>query len=378
MLFNSTVRIILLKFMKKYYLLFLLVIVSCKETSNKFNTLYSINVTVKCNISKIPDGQVFYLHQLLLDHTTKVIDSCVKRNNLLLFNVKAKEGFRGLIKNNYDGNSVEFIATKDPIHIVWNDWNEKTKKGMIITGGENDFFKKNHSKYVFPYNGNLNLQISKYGTVNSTDKNYLYWSIYEKQFYDWINENSNKYYSIIKLYENRENLSNNTLLKCLESLNENFKNTFVYDNLQEYLEKRKNLQIGGVFFDFKVINSEQKIVESKNIFETNKEKYVLDFGASWCKYCIVQAREINKNYSKIDTSKIQILSISIDEDMHRWLLYHKKENYKWKSFIINKNNGNDNITSIVSTIPAYFVLDKDKKIIGKYDALDSIPFLKLK
>ncbi|WP_035668612.1 redoxin domain-containing protein [Flavobacterium sp. 83] len=362
--------------MKKYYLLFLL-IVSCQKSSNKFNTPYSINVTVKFNISKIPDGEVFYLHKLLLDYTAIVIDSCVKRNNLLRFKTKTKESFIGIIKNK--NNSVQFIATNDSIYIVWNDWDEITKKRIIVNGGENDFFEKNHSKYVFPYNRNLNvnLQISKYGIVNSRDKDYLYLANYEKQFYNWINENSDKYYSTIKLYENSRNLSNNTLLKCLESLRENFKNTFVYNTLQEYFKNRKNSQIGERFMDFKVINSGQKTVKSESIFESNKEKYVLDFGASWCKYCIIQAREINKNYSKIDTSKIQIISLSIDEDKDRWLLYHKKENYKWKGFLINKNKGNDNIRSIISTIPAYFVLDKDKKIIGKYDALDSIPFLKL-
>jgi thiol-disulfide isomerase/thioredoxin len=363
----------------KKYCLFFLIIISCQKSSNRFNVPYSINVTVKFNISKIPDGEVFYMHKLLLDYKTIVIDSCVKRNSLLHFKTKTKEDFTGIINNNSNSNAV-FIATNDSIYIVWNDWDKKTKKPMIVKGGENDFFKKNHSKYIFPFNKgfNVDIQISKYGVVNTKDKDYPYWSKYEKQFYNWINENSDKYYSAIKLYENRRNLSNNTLLKCLESLRENFKNTTVYNTLQDYFENRKNSQIGERFIDFEVINSEQKIVKSKSIFEPNKKRYVLDFGASWCKYCIIQARKINNNYSKIDTSKIQIISLSIDEDKDRWLLYHKKENYKWKSFIIYKNKEYDNIRSIISTIPAYFVLDKDKKIIGKYDDLDSIPFLKIK
>lgn len=362
--------------MKKYFILFFITLnIGCHEKSNHFISPYTTNIKVKFIDSKIPDGEVFYLNKFLLDYSTIIIDSSIKNNDLLKFRSPSKENFLGIITNKRNETSPMVVVTDDTINIDWYNWKE-TKKPSKVLGGENTFFKKYQLKYIFPYDreSEVNLEIAKSGTLQLNNKNYAYWSNYEKRLCNWIDQNTDKYYSIIKLYDNRGNLSNGTLLYCLESLKENFKDISTYKRLQGYLKNRKKSQIGEKFTNFEVVNSEQKVLNSKNIFLPDKEKYVIDFGASWCKYCIVQAREINKNYSKIDTTKIQIISISIDENIRDWLSYNKKENYKWESYMANKNKIN-NIKSIVSLIPAYYVLDKNKKIIGKYNNLETIPFL---
>ena len=60
------------------------------------------------------------------------------------------------------------------------------------------------------------------------------------------------------------------------------------------------------------------------------------------------------------------------------LIEEKKENYKWNSYLINNTFDKYGTQSIMSYLPTYYVLDKNKKIISKYYSLDEIPFLKLK
>lgn len=371
--------------MKKTIVLFLLAI-SCQKSSNSFNIPFDYNLTVNFKESSIPDGEVFYLKKYLLDNSLKIIDSCKKVNNLLFFKKKIKEPFIGEIhikfNNNYKLATVStpmMIVTNDSLHIEWNDWNEKTKIPMKISGGESEFLNMYAFKFIFPYNRQIevNNEISKFGLLPSKNPNYKYWSNYEILFYEWIVKNSNKYYTLLKLYDNRNSLSNKTLSNCLACLQNNFENTSVYNLLTKYLRDRISSKIGEKFIDIKLIDNKQNEITSKEIFQPQKELYILDFGASWCGYCIVQAREINKNYSKIDTTKIQIISISIDKEVNDWLQYNKKENYKWKTYLLNNKLDNSSVKSLFTVIPAYIILDSDKKILGKYTSLDSIPFLKL-
>lgn len=270
------------------------------------------------------------------------------------------------------------IVTNDSLYIEWNDWNEKSKIPMKIHGGENQFLNHYAFKFIFPYDRQIevNNEISKFGLLPSKNLNYKYWFKYETQFYKWTAKNPDKYYTLLKVYYTRNSLSNKTLSNCLDSLKNNFESTSLYNLLKTYLKDRISSQIGGKFIDIKLIDIKQKQISSKDIFQPKKDLYILDFGASWCGYCIVQAREINKNYSKIDTSKIQILSISIDKDVNNWLNYNKRENYKWETYLINNEIENTSIKSLFTIIPAYIILDGNKKIIGKYNSLNSIPFLK--
>lgn len=366
-------------------LVLLFVAMGFNGISKSTNDLFNCNITINFKNSTIKDGEVFYLNKNLLDNSCVIIDSCVKKNNKIFFSQKVKEPFTAVISSKENGRilSPPFVVFKDDVFIDWIDYDYEDIYPQNLSkaiGGEGSFIKQ----YARSFNIEneriryIHNQLSQFGDLNIKSPNYDYFSNYEKNIYDWIVKNNDKYYTISKLYFVRGELSNKTLLMSLESLKNNFGDTTIYSVLTNYVKTRQTSQIGGQFIDIELIDNMQRNVKSKDVFLPNKELYIVDFGASWCGYCILQAREINENYSSIDTTKMQIISISIDQKINDWLKFEKREKFKWKSYMVNGKLDKDNVRSLFSIVPAYFILDSKKNIIAKYDALDSIPFLKFK
>lgn len=339
-----------------------------------------IKVTIKD--PKIPNGTVFYLRQNIFDgNWGPILDSCIVKNERVIFNTRLNEPVEGYlsIKNNDTISSPDFIISNKTINI---DWIKKNPVSMVIEGGERQFMEQYVNSFnILQYNREIQYdiasQISKFGVVQSETPNYEYWINYQKDFYKWVVDNSEKYYTLLKLYDVRGNLSEKTLASCLEALKVDYKNTTYYTLLSSYIKSRKASLLAGTLINIDLIDNKLKNIQSKDLFLANKDFYIVDFGASWCGYCILEAREINKNYESIDTTKIQIISISVDKKINDWLKFEKRENYKWNSYIVNDKLDKGKVKSILSWFPTYFVLDKNKKIIGKYNTLDDIP-LKLK
>ena len=352
--------------------------ICCKDDNDYKTKPFTSNINVKFMNFEVIDGEVFYLQKILPNRSYVVIDSAKSKNNTIRFNTYSKEDFLGIISRKKNFYSATITVTNDSIQLDWYDW-EKSKIRSKVKGGETDFYQKNQLRYIYPYSTfiEVNLEIAKYGKVPENNSNYDYWVKYEKQFCNWVNDNTDKFYTLMKLYDNRINLSTKNLENCLMALKDNFEKHTVYIEIVSYLKTRETSKIGNKLIDFEVQDKNQKTIKSNLIFEPKKEIYIIDFGASWCKYCIIQAREMNVNYSKIDTSKIQIISLSIDENKENWLKYEAKEQYNWKSYLLHNISSNP-MKKLIETIPYYIVLDKDKKIIGKYNSLYEIPHLKIK
>ncbi|MEN9655743.1 MAG: hypothetical protein RL311_669 [Bacteroidota bacterium] len=369
--------------------LLIIITMSFRAPTKMAFTSFKINITVDVNDSKIKDGGVFYLYRDLFHmNNLEIIDSCVLKNRKLTFKTHSKEPFVGVIslKNNDTLYSPTFVVGNKPIKILWNkavSFIRNDSTAVLIDGGELDFINKNISKFqISDYNKDVDfdiiMQISQFGSVDSKSPNFNYWINYEKEFYKWVANNSDKFYTLLRVYDLRRYLSEKTIVSCLEVFKPKYNNTTIYNILSKHLKTRKASQIKGDFIDIELIDNKQKSVKSKDIFLPNKDLYIVDFGASWCGYCILQAREINQKYESIDTTKIQIISISVDKKLDDWLKFEKRENYKWKSYIVNNKLDNYQVNSLFLYYPTYIVLDKNKKVIGKYLSLDEIPYLKLK
>jgi peroxiredoxin len=378
--------------MKKFILilvLLLFVMMSFKIISKRSYTSFNCDINVNIKDSTIKDGNVFYLQKdLFFMGNWEIVDSCVLKNSKLTFKTHLKEPFIGIIslKNNDTLASPGFAIANKPISIKWNkaiSFVKNDSTAVLIDGGEFDFIKKYNLQFdISSFNKEISFdvlnQISQFGVVDPKTPNYEYWVNYEKDFYNWVKNNSDKYFTLIRIYDLRMYLSEKTISSCLEGLKPNYSNTTIFNILSKHLKTRKTSQSNANFIDMELIDNKKENIKSKDIFLPNKNLYIVDFGASWCGYCILQARELNKKYESIDTTKIQIISISVDKNLDDWLKFEKRENYKWKSYIVNNKFDNYQIKSLFSYFPTYFVLDRNKKVIGRYYSLDEIPFLKLK
>lgn len=362
------------------YLVICLILVGCKDTNSKFSRPFYSKVTIDLSKANITPGSVIYLEQIDLRGESIKIDSFKKSGNVFQINKKFHEPFQAIVttksKNKFSTFlSPMFMVTDDSISIKLNNAKDP------VSGGENEFYKKNlpyHNLPIILDRFQIENQLNEEGTIPRNNSQYKLWSIYENRTYKWVADNSENYYTIMKLYDMRLFLSDLTMRKCLAALKENFENTKTYNLLEVYLQTKKKIRVGGKFTDIPIpiVDTNMNTVRFKNIYHPNKKIYIIDFWASWCGPCRLQARKLNKNYSQLDTTKIQLISVSIDRKVEDWKKANYQENYPWKSYMINKNLDQGNIQSVVSYIPTYFVLDSNKNIIGRYSSIDSISHLK--
>ncbi|MBT8260019.1 MAG: TlpA family protein disulfide reductase, partial [Bacteroidia bacterium] len=137
----------------------------------------------------------------------------------------------------------------------------------------------------------------------------------------------------------------------------------------EQLESYRFTAIGSVAPDFSFEIEDKGMLTKFSLLELNEsENYVLVFWSSTCGHCLKELPELHNMMQTFTKEQMQVIAIGLEDEEFRW----KSETYnfplfkhviglrKWDNPIGNSYN--------VNATPAYFVLDKDKKIIAKpYD-----------
>ena len=131
--------------------------------------------------------------------------------------------------------------------------------------------------------------------------------------------------------------------------------------LENKLELIKKLAIGQPAPDFTTTDIDGNVVILKDI---KAKKTVLLFWASWCPHCDEIMPVINSYYG--DKSNLEVIAISIDESKDDLLKSLKDTGYDWINVAELKGWNGEIINEygIVAT-PSVFILDENKKIIGK-------------
>lgn len=159
--------------------------------------------------------------------------------------------------------------------------------------------------------------------------------------------------------QNKNNAANylaeNYLIELANSTNDKV--------LSEKLELFKNLSIGAKAPDF----SWQDENEIENtLYETDiAEYYVLVFWSSNCSHCMEQMPVLNDRMKNINSEKIKVIALGLEMEEEPW----KETTKKLANFIhilrTEEDRASITLKYNVTGTPTYFVLDKDKKIIGK-------------
>lgn len=129
------------------------------------------------------------------------------------------------------------------------------------------------------------------------------------------------------------------------------------------LDLFKNLSVGAKVpnFSWEDENDNENTLYSTDV----AEYYVLAFWSSDCPHCMEQMPILNEKMNTINSNKIKVIAVGLEMEDEPW----KQTTEQLSNFIhvLRKDEDRAAITLDynVTGTPTYFVLDKDKKIIGK-------------
>lgn len=129
------------------------------------------------------------------------------------------------------------------------------------------------------------------------------------------------------------------------------------------LEKKMNRLYDQQLLDMHLINLNNDTVNFLSVIKNQQYTYV-EFWASYCSSCLTRMSNIEQNISKESLSKIQIITISIDDDILLWKKEVGKLKRNWENFIISSNENKKIREEYFIRFIPYNILVKSGKIIG--------------
>ena len=129
------------------------------------------------------------------------------------------------------------------------------------------------------------------------------------------------------------------------------------------LEKKMNRLYDQQLLYMHLINLNNDTVNFLNVIKNQQYTYV-EFWASYCSSCLTRMSNIEQNISKESLSKIQIITISIDDDILLWKKEVGKLKRNWENFIISSNENKKIREEYFIRFIPYNILVKSGKIIG--------------
>ncbi len=136
------------------------------------------------------------------------------------------------------------------------------------------------------------------------------------------------------------------------------------DLVDSSLEKFKSLLPGNVA---PKLNFEDPKGENKTLSDFRGKLLVIDIWATWCGPCIAETPHFEKLNEKYG-SKIQFISVSIDENKEKWLNFLKKHKHKVPQFRSMRSNFE---AYYLSGVPRFMLIDKEGKFIDAWVAKPS-------
>jgi thiol-disulfide isomerase/thioredoxin len=166
-------------------------------------------------------------------------------------------------------------------------------------------------------------------------------------------------------FANNHLLPVDTLLATYHSLfSDSIQKTPEGQFIAALIEKRLSAKIGSGVPDYALHSTSGRLINSQD----TRGKYVLfDFWASWCGPCVQEMQKISELHTKYDTSKLLIVSITLDAQEKDFQAAVDRLHMTWPLIF-----GDSDIikTFDVGPIPALFLMDPHGEIIYKSQETD--------
>ncbi len=105
----------------------------------------------------------------------------------------------------------------------------------------------------------------------------------------------------------------------------------------------------------------------------NGKYFLLTFAASWCETCDKDNEDLALLHKEISRDKLEMLTISLDEDSIAWRNIVKNEKLVWNHVVDTDGWGSDMVSLYnITEIPSNILIDKESTIVGRNLSTDSI------
>lgn len=146
----------------------------------------------------------------------------------------------------------------------------------------------------------------------------------------------------------------------------------VYRRIQQ-LENKPGGMVGDPAPDFERENTLEQTIRLSD--SRDKSYVLLDFWASWCGPCIKEIPNLNNIHRKYG-DKLQIISVSTDEDKNSWYQAIEKHDLKnWPQILSTAYSDgrlfNEDVSDMYSVeyLPTFVLIDKEGKVVARWNNL---------
>ncbi|WP_129715245.1 TlpA disulfide reductase family protein [Pedobacter sp. SYP-B3415] len=181
-------------------------------------------------------------------------------------------------------------------------------------------------------------------------------------------------YSLLPLSENHLGtlISFEKAEGYLRSMPAEYANNPLYLKVNKLIAGHKATQAGLVISDFELRDANAKLVNTAGIRKTNKYM-IIDFWASWCTPCRANNQALLKLYRTYHPRQLEIVGISIDDNLNNWKTALKQEDLPWPQLI--DTGGFSSASALradIRSIPSYLLTDAGGRLILKTHKVEAL------
>jgi thiol-disulfide isomerase/thioredoxin len=106
--------------------------------------------------------------------------------------------------------------------------------------------------------------------------------------------------------------------------------------------------------------------EKANMKDFAGKVIFVNLWATWCPPCIAEMPSIHKLYEQVDTSQVEFVMISLDEEIEKAKKFISKKEYTFPVYMLQQNMPADFATN---SIPTTFVIAPNGKIVMRKEGM---------
>ncbi|EHQ28066.1 TlpA disulfide reductase family protein [Mucilaginibacter paludis] len=271
-----------------------------------------------------------------------------------------------------DADAIYFDFGKEKITLSSNDSLSNAKFSGSIVYEDYQAYNKAIGGYFIDLIKAANAEFARGTPEQQKDTTYIkaqrdkynqIWVVRSKKQFEFAKNNPHSYFGLEALSEASGHFNVAKLQPIYDALDEKLRATDVGVKLAQRLKSVSITSLGKTAPLFTMNNVSGKPVSLADL----KGKVVLiDFWASWCEPCRAESPNLKTQYKLYKDKGFEIISVSVDTDKKRWLAAIEEDGLPWLQ--VSDLKGSNNAAARVygvNGVPAFFLIDREGKIIGK-------------